>query len=208
MAEPAAPSLARFWRHGLQLWCLVTAFACLTRPAQAAITPEEDAALRRGGVVTHILRERGPGGRLVAAIDIPAKSSAVWAVLLDCERAPFYVPGLAACRILETGADGSFDIREHKIRWIALLPRLTLRFRSDYRPLAEIRVTRISGDLAALQGVWRLEPLDEGRVTRLHYDFKIVPNNFLPAGLVRSGLMRDTPKVLEAVRAEVARNAH
>lgn len=186
---------------------VIAAIASSIAPARAQTSSEEDARLRRGDVVARIVQERGPGGRLVAAIDIPAPPSAVWSVMLDCERAPAYVPGLDSCRIEAVAPDGRSDVREHRIRWIALLPRLTLRFRSDYVAEREIRITRISGDLAAMQGAWRLEPLDDGRATRLHYDFRIVPSTLLPSGMVRAGLLRDTPKVLEAVRTEVARVA-
>jgi hypothetical protein len=184
---------------------IVAGIAVLAIPAQAQVATDDEVRLLRGEVVAHIVQERGPGGRLVAAIDIPAAPSVVWSVMLDCARAPAYVPGLDSCRIVEAATDGSSDVREHRIRWIALLPLLTLRFRSDYVAEREIRVTRVGGDLAAMQGAWRLEPRNGGRATRLHYDFRIVPSTLLPSGLVRAGLLRDTPKVLEAVRQEVAR---
>ena len=184
---------------------LAAAMVGLTGPARAQTTIDDEVRLQRGEVVAHVVTERGPGGRLVAAIDIPAAPSAVWAVMVDCARAPAYVPGLDSCRIVETASDGRSDVREHRIRWIAMLPRLTLRFRSDYVPEKEIRVTRIAGDLADMRGAWTLEPLNSGKATRLHYDFRIVPSTLLPSGLVRAGLLRDTPKVLEAVRSEVAR---
>jgi len=195
------------WGRSILSALSIAAVACSTAPAYTQTTPNEEARLRRGDVVARIVRESGPGGRLLAAIDIPAAPSVVWSVMLDCARAPAYVPGLDSCRVVEATTDGSSDIREHRIRWIALLPKLTLRFRSSYIAEQEIRVTRISGDLAAMEGAWRLEPLNEGRATRLHYDFRIVPSTLLPSGLVRAGLLRDTPKVLEAVRTEVARVA-
>lgn len=175
--------------------------------ASAQLNADEEARLARGEVVMQIVGEPGPGGRLRAAIDIPAPPAAVWRVMLDCARAPAYVPGLEACTVLETTSDGRADIREHRLRWIALLPTLTVRFRSDYVIEREIRVERVGGDLAAMQGVWRLEPRNGGVATRLHYDFRIVPRMPLPAGLVRASLRRDAPHVLTAVRAEVARSA-
>jgi len=189
----------------LFLGILLAAMASPGLKSHADVTADEDARLRRGEVVAHVVKERGPGGRLVAAIDIPATASAVWAVMLDCEQAPEYVPGLDACKILDSSPDGSSDLREHRISWIALLPRMTLQFRSDYEFEREIRVARTGGDLADMQGTWTLEPVNGGKATRLHYDFRIVPGNWLPSGLVRAGLLRDTPKVLEAVRTEVAR---
>ncbi len=161
----------------------------------------------RGEAVARVVDDEGPGGRILAAIDIPAPPGAVWAVMLDCERAPLYVPGLQSCVILERAVDGRSDVREHRIRWIAILPTLRLRFRSDYEAERAIRVTRIGGDLAQMQGSWELEPRQDGRTTRLHYDFRIVPRTPLPSGLVRAGMLRDAPKVLEAVRTEVLRVA-
>ncbi len=167
----------------------------------------DEARLARGEAVARIVEEAGPGGRVLAAIDIPAPASVVWRVMLDCERAPLYVPGLQSCAIIERAADGLSDVREHRIRWIALLPSLRLRFRTDYEPERTIRVARISGDLAAMRGVWLLEPREGGRMTRLHYDFHLAPRTPLPAGLVRAGMMRDAPDVLEAVRDEALRVA-
>ena len=175
--------------------------------AQAQFTALDDATLARGEVVAYIIQQRGPGGRLVAAIDIPTPARVVWKVLLDCERAPAYVTGLMQCRILETARDGRSDTREHRLTWLSILPTVSLRFRSDYVDEREIRVTRMSGDLAAMSGVWRLEPRENGQMTRLHYDFTLVPNTLLPSGLVRSGLLRDTPKVLKSVRSEAIRVA-
>ena len=184
---------------------LCAALGVYAGTASAEISPADEARLVRGEVVARIVREPGPGGRLTAAIDIPAPPEAVWAVMLDCDSAPDYVPGLESCRVLQRAADGGSDLREHRIRWLAFLPRLTLRFRSDYVAEREIHVTRTSGDLAEMEGTWRLEPRENGRSTRLHYDFRLVPNTFIPSGWVRAGLLRDTPRVLEAVRTEVVR---
>ncbi len=189
----------------LLLALLVALSLALAGPARAEWTDADLARLRRGEVAVRIVPERGPGGRLQAAIDIPGAPGDVWKVMLDCARAPDYVPGLQSCRVLNAEPDGASDEREHRVRWIAILPALTLRFRSEYQFEREIRVTRTGGDLAVMDGVWRLEPLPDGRGTRLHYDFRMVPRTPAPAGLIRAGLARDTPRVLEAVRREVTR---
>jgi hypothetical protein len=202
-----APSAPEPIVSRLFCWTVATlVFAgALCGDAYAQLNAEEETRLARGEIVAHIIEEPGAGGRIRAAIDIPAPASFVWRVMLDCARAPLYVPGLESCAILEAAPDGSVDTREHRVRWIALAPPLTLRFRSQYLPEREIRVTRTGGDLAIMQGLWRLEPRQEGRSTRLHYDFRIAPRTPLPAALVRAQLRRETPRVLAAVRAEVAR---
>jgi len=167
----------------------------------------DEVRLARGEAVVRVVEQSGPGGRVVAAIDIPAPASLVWRVMLDCERAPRYVPGLRSCAVIEVDDDGLGDVREHSIRWLAFLPDLRLRFRSHYEPERTIQVTRIGGDLAAMDGAWVLEPREGGRMTRLHYDFRLAPRTPVPSGLIRAGMMRDAPKVLDAVRTEVLRVA-
>jgi ribosome-associated toxin RatA of RatAB toxin-antitoxin module len=197
--------------HGLPRLIAAAALvvASTILPARAQAMPiwgsSEEARLVNGEAVARIVEEAGPGGRVLAAIDIRAPASIVWRVMLDCARAPNYVPGLESCAILERAYDGLSDVREHRIRWIALLRTLRLRFRSTYDPERKISVERIEGDLAEMRGSWTLEP--RGAYTRLHYDFHIAPRTPLPSGLIRAGMMRDAPKVLEAVRSEVARVA-
>jgi hypothetical protein len=184
-------------------------FLALGAPARALTSwePKEEARLAKGDAVARVSDEKGPGGRVLAAIDIPVKADIVWRVMLDCARAPEYVPRLQSCAIVESGADGLSDVRDHTIRWIAILPTVKLRFRSDYEPGRVIRVSRISGDLAAMQGAWVLESRDGGRTTRLHYDFRMAPKTPVPKGLVRSAMLQDAPKVLKTVRAEALRVA-
>lgn len=203
MREDAARRRAPLLRLGLAVAVLASMHAWAA--SAQAMTAQDRQALRRGEVFARIVADDGPGGRVQAAIDIAAPVSRVWAVMLDCARAPAFVPKLEACRVIEAEPDGSSDLREHRVRFIPLLPRLTLRFRSTYVDQQEIRFMREGGDLAVMEGVWRFEPLDGGRATRLHYDVRLQPRTPLPRGMVRSALARDTPAVLIAVREEAQR---
>lgn len=207
---PADLFCAALPRSGVIIATLVgLALALVPHPslALAQWSVAEEASLARGEAVVRIVKQAGAGGRVIAAIDIPVEPRSVWGVMLDCERAPHYVPGLQSCAILDRAEDGLADLREHRIRWTGLLPELTLRFRSEYEPERRIRVMRVGGDLRAMQGEWVLEPRDGDRVTRLHYDFHIAPRVPMPAGLVRAAMLRDAPDVLEAVRTEALRVA-
>lgn len=144
----------------------------------------------------------GGGGRVRASILIPVTPSAVWNVMVDCANAPRFVPGLRACSIESRAPDGGSDVRLHRISWLSGFPTVSVRFSSTYRLNREIKFQRISGDIAYMSGAWALEPRNDGRATLLSYEAHLVPSRFLPAGLVRSALMRDTPKILEAVRGE------
>jgi ribosome-associated toxin RatA of RatAB toxin-antitoxin module len=144
----------------------------------------------------------GQGGRVRASVLIAASPQTVWGVMIDCSGAPRFVPGLRSCAIESRAPDGASDIRVHRISWLAGFPLITIRFASRYRTNSEIHFERISGDIAAMRGSWVLTPQDGGRATLLSYEAHLVPSRLLPSTLVRSALQRDTPKILEAIRAE------
>jgi len=144
----------------------------------------------------------GAAGRVEAAIKIPVPPQALWAVMTDCSRASTFIRGLESCRVLERGADGSWDIREHVVKAHWMVPRSRSVFRSSYVQPKSIRFSRHSGDLRALEGEWRLEPLDQGRATRLLYRARVDPGLPVPGAVVRSLIEGDLPRMLGALRSE------
>jgi ribosome-associated toxin RatA of RatAB toxin-antitoxin module len=161
------------------------------------------AALAQGQPQTQIVPDpSGKGGRIRANILIPAPLPVVWNVMVDCQGAPRFVPGLRSCAVESSAPDGSSDVRLHRIAWLSGFPLVSIRFASRYRTNRQIRFERISGDIEEMQGEWTLEPRNNGASTLLSYEAYLVPSRLLPSGLVRSALKRDTPKILEAVRLE------
>src|SRR5579872_2043703 len=59
-----------------------------------------------------------------ASITIAAPPATVWSVITDCARAPRIFPNLESCRVVQHDAHGRWDVREHTIAWIKLMPRL------------------------------------------------------------------------------------
>jgi ribosome-associated toxin RatA of RatAB toxin-antitoxin module len=192
---------------GLALLLLPLLLLSFPASASGQWTPSQEAALARGEAVAEVVPTTGAGGRVRAAINISATPAVVWATMLDCAAAPRYVPGLRSCRIIETAPDALSDVREHRIRWTGMLPEMRLRFRSRYQVQRSIAVELIEGDLSAMRGQWRMQPINGGRAVRLDYDFLLVPRVPVPAGMVRSGMVRDAPGVMQAVRDEALRRA-
>jgi ribosome-associated toxin RatA of RatAB toxin-antitoxin module len=144
----------------------------------------------------------GQGGHVRAHIAIPASPAIVWRVMLDCANAPRFVPNLRSCAIESQDEVGQSDVRKHTIAWLPGFPLLQVRFVSRYQFEREIRFERISGDIAAMSGRWTLVPIQNGGATMLYYDAYLSPSRALPSALVRAGLRRDTPKILQAVKTE------
>lgn len=144
-------------------------------------------------------------GVVVGAVEIPAPPAKVWQVLFDCAHAADVMPNLTSCKVLQAGPKGTWDIREHRISWISLLPEIRSEFRSDYVPGRSIRFTRTGGDMRALDGEWRIEPLAKGASTRLTYNARVGFGALIPGFVIRNALAKDVPGFLNAIRREAVR---
>lgn len=180
-------------------------------PCRADVRIDAEAAkqLRAGEVLFEVTPDESgeADGRITAVIDIAAPPSAVFAVMVDCARALKFVQELTVCKVLKTSPDGSYDVREHHSRWLAILPETVSVFRSDYVPDREIRFSRVSGDLKFLQGTWKLQPMAGGQATRLFYDARVGVDMPIPAFMIRASLEADVPRLMKALRQEVLHGA-
>ncbi len=139
-----------------------------------------------------------------AAIDIPAPPQKVWAAMIDCRNAARMVTNVTRCQVLSQGP--GWDVREHVTRGGPLIPSIRNVFRSDYEPYRRIRFHRVEGDLRTMEGAWGLIPLNGGKGTRVTYENRLSVRILAPPALIRAGLRKDTPRVLENLRRIVTGN--
>ncbi len=184
-------------------WRAVVSLAC-AYPLIIAWDNEQDASLRKGDILVSVTGQHKPGGRVEAAVDVPVGAVSLWNLMLDCAGAPKFVPKMKQCRVLESAPDASTDLREQRLQFLPGFADLTLRFRSHYAPPHEIRFVKEGGDLAVMEGVWRIEPLGPASA-RLHYQADMATKTPFPGALVRDGMRRDTLAILAAVRQEAIR---
>ena len=187
---------------------LMLFFPFLTFPANAQVTLDKStlARLQTGAAVVDVRPDpEGASGLVQAVIDIPAPPKRVWEVMLDCAHSKRAIAALISCRVLEQGADGRFDVREHVVQWLWPLPSVRSVFRSDYKPYEHIAFKRIEGDLALLEGEWCLVPFNDGRATRLFYRARMTPGWVVPDAIARAAIESDVPKTLAALRQEALR---
>jgi ribosome-associated toxin RatA of RatAB toxin-antitoxin module len=163
---------------------------------------EEKRLLAKGRVIILEQSHGQPKGRVEAAILIDAPVERVWSAMVDCDRAPDFVPGLKGCRVLRR--DGNSLIIEHQVRVSWLLPMVTYVFRADYQRYKRIDFKRVSGGLKELEGSWALENINGGRQTIVMYSVYLDPGFYVPQWLVRLILKGDLPDLLTALRNRVS----
>jgi len=160
------------------------------------------ARVQKGEILVRLVRSgQQPRGSVEAVVWIDASAETVWRIMTDCDAAPRYIPGLKACKILESG--DNWEIIRHDVKWMWLFPRVAYVFRADYQLYRQISFQRISGDLREMSGRWRLSPMDDGRRTIVHYRVYLDPGFMVPGFLVRRSLKKSLLAVLIALRDRV-----
>lgn len=159
-----------------------------------------EARERLGSGEPMVLAPEDGGGWIRAAVEVEAAPGEVWRVMVDCPRAPEFVPGLRGCRVLES--DGDTALVEHRAKPFALLPEMTYVFRERRDPLRIVHFERVSGSLKEMAGRWDLQPLEPGR-TLVWYTVTLDPGFLVPDWLVRRSLRKKLPELLGALRRRV-----
>ena len=168
------------------------------------LTVDRRSRLAAGEAIVSVMPDdRGAAARIEAGIEIAAPPAKVWDVMLDCARSARFIRGLESCRVIEADPAGRWDVREHQVNWLSIMPRLRTVFRSQYETQRTIAFRRVGGDVPILEGAWRLEPIKAGAATRLHYEVRIGLAGPVPDFMVRSAIENDLPRTLAALREEV-----
>lgn len=175
-----------------------------------ALTEKELAALSKNSSVVHVIKddEGDAAAKVFGAIEIDAPQSVIWEIMLDCAQAPALVRGLKSCKIVEADPDGLWDVREHRISYSFLFSDVVNIFRSDYTPFTEIRFHLVGGDLKVQEGAWTLENIDTAHPrTRVVYNARLAIGKPVPRFLVRRGVRKDVPRILEALKEKAEQAA-
>ena len=158
--------------------------------------------LKRGEVLVRVDgHDSGSKRRVQAAILIDSPAQQIWNIMVDCDRAPEFVPGLRGCRVLHHHE--SMEIIEHRVKFSTLQPTVTYVFRALYQNLRRIDFIRVGGDFRELEGSWILEQIND-RQTIVVYSVYLDPGFPVPQWLVRRILRGELRDFLLALRNRVS----
>ncbi|OYX04652.1 MAG: polyketide cyclase [Caulobacter vibrioides] len=161
------------------------------------LSAKAKAALAKGEAYAEVFPDPdGVSGHVKGVVDVNAPPEKVWRTMTDCAAAKVMITTLAVCRTVEGEMVRGWDIREHVTRRNLVFPGMQIVFRSDYEPYSRIKFRLVGGDLKVQQGEWKLQPLGDGRRTRVFYDNRLAVDWPIPKALIREALRKDTPKVL------------
>jgi len=156
--------------------------------------------------VEKVIDKTGKSARVSSSVEINASPETIWAVLIDCQRSPTYVPGLKKCEILQEAKDKSWDIRRHTNKPAVFLPKMISEFRCDYDFAKSIRFISVGGDMDTNTGSWTLRVNKDGSKTIVTYNARIAAKTVVPDKMIRKVMKKNVPKVMQALRQEVMRD--
>ena len=171
------------------------------RAADFELTPAEVQRVQKDEIVIRAaLDPSARRGTVRAAMLVDAPPSVVFAAMTRCADALKYVPHLRVCRFRERAPDSSWALVEQEIDFGWYAPRLRYVFRADLVRDQSITFRQVSGDFKANEGMWELEPAEDGERTLLRYRVYIDPPGYVPNWLARSTFKRELPQMLADLR--------
>lgn len=173
------------------------------------LTSDQLTTLANGGHIISVWRDNTREDAAIevfGAIDIDAPPAIIWNMMLDCERAQIIVEDMSSCKILDSAADKSWDIREQKMKVGPLLPKSVSIFRSDYDPHKSIKISLVGGNMKVQDGLWVLSPIENGK-TRVSYRATVLSKFSVPRTLIKRAIRKDVPKILNNMRTQAEKDA-
>lgn len=212
-------ALSRRYRAVLGAWAIAMPFALSAVPIASArpmtseptaaaqtksilseLPSQERAALMRGEVLVS-----GENGEFFGRVLVNSSIEEAWAVLTDYDNFENFLPNIASSELLENTGDRKVfeQVNEFKV-----LPFVTTRSRVKIQSTEsypqQVDFTLVEGDLESLKGVWRLEPISNGRVLVTH-KVSVDPGNASPRGIFYSTYKSMLEDSLAAAKQEAER---
>ena len=151
--------------------------------------------------------EMGKGGKdddhaatVAVVVDFPMQ--AVWDVIADKKGAEDYVKNLQKVTVIEENDE--YALIEQTIK-IGALKKVTYVIKNVDEAPHSMTFSRHSGDLKAIDGYWKLFPIDGGNKTLVVYKLGLKPGFAVPNFMVKNSLKNSLPEALREVRQEVTR---
>jgi len=195
--------LAVSWKS--QYRGLAVALALAAGPIATAapfeLTPvEAEQVAARKVVIRASLDASERRGTVRAAVRIEAPPEVVFDMMIRCHDALEYVPKLERCVVRDQAVDESWLLVEHELDFGWYVPSVNWTFRADLEQDRRIRFHQVRGDFKANEGLWELEPTDDGATTLLLYQAFVDPPGFVPNWLARTTYRRELPRMLLNLR--------
>jgi ribosome-associated toxin RatA of RatAB toxin-antitoxin module len=138
----------------------------------------------------------------VSKVVVHAPVERVWTILTDYENAPKVFPQLRKSEIVKS--KGNIKTIKHQVQPTGLGGYQTYNYVVEVTEHApkSMEWHRISGDFKAVDGFWKLEPVNDGHDTSVTYSSFVNGGFFIPQVLIKKQFRVEMPVVLSNLKNE------
>ncbi len=183
--------------------CLAVSLLCAMPVCGTATGPEPelpDAAQMQRLLAGELVQQDERGDDKVTQarswVFIRAPAEQVWNIIISCEFAFVFMPGLEHCEVLEDHGHSAVVRQVVDKGWAT--PEMDYTFAVTRQPHRHMHFHMTTGNLKVLRGSWDFIPYADGTV--LHYELGLRPQAPAPGWLVRRNLRQDLPAMLQCIR--------
>lgn len=169
---------------------IAVSFAPQTVPAASARS-ESDAAQ---------VTEEQIGGKPFSVTKqvVNARVEQVWQVLTDYSSTTRLFPMMKKCHVLED--HGPSKVVRYRVAPSGPAGQYEYTLQVKETAPRALEWHRLSGDFKAVDGYWKLEPVDGGRNTLVTYSSHVNAGMFIPQMLIKRQARMDMPQVLALLK--------
>ncbi|MEM1412181.1 MAG: SRPBCC family protein [Pseudomonadota bacterium] len=172
-----------------------------TPPRSVAPGPEDWSRLQSGEIIVTDTRLDEQGGSALALAVYHVDRETLWRTIGDCNANTRFVRGLKFCEVVSESPTRAMT--RQQLKAYQLLPTLDYTFETVREPFEWIRIRLIEGELEALEGSWRFQPLPDGDGVLVAHQVRVHPKLPVPRWLARRTVHRDLANLMACLRWEV-----
>ena len=159
------------------------------------VNPTLIASQPQGATVT------GKDGQYIAKIVVNSSADKTWKVLTDYNNFYRFLPNVISSKVLKTQGNQKIFEQIYQVQALIFKQQTRVRIASTETYPKEIDFKLVDGDLKALQGSWKIQPISAQQIL-IEHQVKVDPGSTPSLSLFYSIYENSLKQTLEAIKKE------
>jgi ribosome-associated toxin RatA of RatAB toxin-antitoxin module len=159
------------------------------------VNPTLIASQPQGATVT------GKDGQYIAKIVVNSSADTTWKVLTDYNNFYQFLPNVISSKVLKTQGNQKIFEQIYQVQALIFKQQTRVRIASTETYPKQIDFKLVDGDLKALQGSWKIQPISDQQVL-IEHQVKVDPGSTPSLSLFYGIYENSLKQTLEAIKKE------
>lgn len=144
----------------------------------------------------------GKEGQYIAKIVVNSSVDTAWKVLIDYNNFDQFLPNVISSKVLKTEGNHKVFEQVYQIQAFIFNQKTRVKIATTETYPKQIDFKLVDGDLKALQGTWKIEPISEKQVL-IEHQVKVDPGSTPSLTLFYNIYQNSLKQTLEAIKKEM-----